>query len=208
MMSQHRNARSDLAASGEFRSANAIPEHRILDAAYELLLAIGLRRMTMADIARRAEVSRATLYRRWPNVRSVVGTLMTREWGALGTAAFEAPRTSARQGLVDGIVHIAGTIRANPMLRRIIELDPDFLLPYLLQRRGASTDQQLAMMELALREGQQDGSVRPGDVTMQARALLLTAWSFVLTGPVVAGELELPALDEQLRDMLDRYLRP
>jgi hypothetical protein len=31
-------------------AANAIPEERILDAAYELLLAIGMKRMNMADI--------------------------------------------------------------------------------------------------------------------------------------------------------------
>ena len=52
-MSQHRNT--------------AIPERQILDAAYELLLAVGMRRMNMADVARRAGVSRATLYRRWAN---------------------------------------------------------------------------------------------------------------------------------------------
>ncbi|GAA2775639.1 helix-turn-helix domain-containing protein [Saccharopolyspora taberi] len=202
MVSQHRND-PDL-----IRAANAIPEHRILDAAYELLLAVGLRRMTMADIARHAEVSRATLYRRWPNVRSVVASLMTREWTELGNAAFRAPADSARERLVDGIVRIAGTVRTHPMLRKIIELDPDFLLPYLLERRGTSTDQQLALIEQALLAGAEDGSIRPGDVAMQAKSLLLTAWSFVLTGPVLVGPDEADGLDEQLRELLDRYLKP
>ena len=40
---------------------NAIPEGRILDAAYDLLLAVGMRRMTMADVARRAEVQHALI---------------------------------------------------------------------------------------------------------------------------------------------------
>ena len=202
MMSQHRNA-PDLA-----RAANAIPEHRILDAAYELLLAVGLRRMTMADIARRAEVSRATLYRRWPNVRSVVATLMTREWAELGNAAFQAPAESARERLVEGIVRIAGTIRTHPMLRKIVELDPDFLLPYLLQRRGTSTDQQLALLEQAVLAGAEDGSIRPGDAAMRAKSLMLTAWSFVLTGPVLVEADEMAGLDQELRELLDRYLAP
>ncbi len=49
----------------------------------------------MADIARHAEVSRATLYRRWPNVQSVVAALMTREWTIAGAAAF-VPGADAR----------------------------------------------------------------------------------------------------------------
>ena len=65
--------------------SNAIRK-QILDAAYELLLAVGMRRMSMADIARRADVSRATLYRRWPNVNAVVGALTTREFAPLDAA--------------------------------------------------------------------------------------------------------------------------
>jgi len=76
--------------------ANAIGEERILDAAYELLLAIGMRRMTMADIARHAEVSRATLYRRWPNVQAVVAALMTREWTTALVSAFQPEPGSSR----------------------------------------------------------------------------------------------------------------
>src|SRR4029450_1121570 len=77
-------------------AANAIPEQRILDAAYELLLAAGMRRMTMADIARHAEVSRATLYRRWPNVQTVVAALMTREWTSAMIGAFQLDTKDAR----------------------------------------------------------------------------------------------------------------
>src|SRR5215471_15767052 len=80
--------------------ANAIGEERILDAAYELLLAIGMRRMTMADIARHAEVSRATLYRRWPNVQAVVAALMTREWTTALVSAFQPDAADGRARLV------------------------------------------------------------------------------------------------------------
>ena len=61
-------------------AGNAIDEQHILDSTYDLLLAVGVRRMTMADIARHSGVSRATLYRRWPNVQSVVAALVTREY--------------------------------------------------------------------------------------------------------------------------------
>ena len=188
-------------------AANAIGEGRILDAAYELLLTVGMGRMTMADIGRRAGVSRATLYRRWPNVRAVTAALVTREWGAIvADAAFTAPAGSARTRLVDGIVDVVGRSREHPLLRAIVRLDPDFLLPYLLHRRGSSTEAQLALVEAAVREGHADGSIRAGDPRWQARALLLTALSFTLTGPIMAAPDDYPRLDEELRILLDSYV--
>lgn len=200
-MSQHRN----MDDSG--RSANAIPEEQILDAAYELLLAVGMRRMSMADIARQAGVSRATLYRRWPNVNAIVGALTTREFAELGAAAVASTRKDTRTTVVDAVVATVRAVRRHPLTRKIIEVDPEFLLPYLLERRGATTTAQLDQLALALRVA--DGSVRRGNRAAQARALWLAAWSFTLTGPVLADDaVSLDRLDRELRAMLDRYLAP
>lgn len=215
MMSQRRNTVAGKSRdTEELKAANAIPEDRILDAAYGLFLAVGMRRMTMADIARHAGVSRATLYRRWRSVREVIAAVMTREWSALGMNMVESGAGSARRRLVTGIVAIVRAIRVHPLLRKIIELDPDFLLPYLLQRRGASTDQQLDLVEHGIREGMADGSIRAGDSALLARSVLLTAWSFALTGPVFVDAADsgtgprIDALDEQLHEILERYLVP
>ncbi|WP_232665418.1 TetR/AcrR family transcriptional regulator [Pseudonocardia sp. TRM90224] len=207
MLSQRRNV-------GELRAANAIPEETILDAAYTLLLSIGMRRMTMADIARQAGVSRATLYRRWGGVREVIGTLITREWAALGATAFPpADVGSARARLVSGAVTMVRALRNHAILRTIVELDPEFLLPYLLHRRGTSTTQQLGVLEAAITAGATDGSIRAGDVGLQARTVLLIATSFVLSAPVLLDPPSTtgPAIDEldqELRSALDRYLAP
>ncbi|WP_329569663.1 TetR/AcrR family transcriptional regulator [Kitasatospora sp. NBC_01266] len=196
------------------RAANAIPEQRILDAAYQLLLTIGMQRITMADIARQAGVSRATLYRRWGGVREVLGALTTRAWMELVEGAFPfGGAAHGRAHAVDGVVRMVGALRVHPLLRKIIELDPDFLTPYLLKRRGTNTNHQLALLEAALRTGIDDGSVRAGDPALLARAVLLTAWSFTLTGPVVMDAPEgtgagLDRLDAELRLLLDRYLSP
>jgi AcrR family transcriptional regulator len=199
----------------EFRAANAIPEQQILDAAYSLLLTIGPQRMTMADLARQAGVSRATLYRRWGSVREVLAALTTRVWLELAEQAFPAEAATApvRARLANGVVRLARGIRVHPLLRTIIELDPEFLTPYLLKRRGTNTNHQLDMLESALRAGIADGSVRDADPALLARAVLLSAWSFTLTGPVLAdapaGEgQEIDRLDEELRRMIDRYLAP
>jgi AcrR family transcriptional regulator len=202
-------------STGELKAGNAIPEEQILDAAYRLLLTIGPQRMTMADLARQAGVSRATLYRRWGSVREVLATLTIRAWTELAEDAFPAAARTriTRAGIVDGVVALARGIRTHPLLRTIIEMDPEFLTPYLLKRRGTNTDHQLALLELALSAGIADGSVRHEDPAVLAQAVLLTTWSFTLTGPVLAGapDGEGPAvdrLDDELRHLLDRYLAP
>lgn len=202
MVSQRRNPRSAR------QSANAVSDDVILDATYHLLLAVGLRRMTMADIARHADVSRATLYRRWQNVREVVAALLTREWSTAIDVTVDATSDAAngRQRLIDVVVRTAHMSRTHPLLRKIIELDPEFLMPYLLHRRGANTDHQLALLEKAVGNGIADGSIRTGDAAELARSVLLVAWSSALTGPVLTDDFD--SLDDHLRDLLERYLTP
>ena len=205
MMSQRRNSTDVLEPP---RAANAIPEEAILDAAYDLLLAVGMRRVTMADIARQADVSRATLYRRWPNVQAVIAALMTREFAQLARGMADSPGADGRAALVAGVVHAVAEVRVHPLLRKIVDVDPEFLLPYLVQRRGTTADNQLALLQAAIGRGTEDGSIRAGDPAMRARAVLLAAWSFVLTGPVLVDKRQYRALDHELAELLDRYLAP
>ncbi len=139
----------------------------------------------------------------------MIAALVTREWSKIAAdsvAATDDPATTARARGVAAIVAVARATRAHPLLRKIIEVDPEFLLTYILRRTGTSTREQLALIEQGLRAGAADGSVGPGDIQMRARAVLLTAMSFVLTGPVLTEDLD--ALDDELAVMLDRYLAP
>src|SRR4029453_15771659 len=189
-------------------AANAIPEQRILDAAYELWLGARMRRMTMADIARHAEVSRATLYRRWPNVQTVVAALMTREGTSAMIGAFQLDTKDARSRLIEGVVGVAAQTRTHPLMRKIIELDPEFLTPYLLERRGSSTVAQLEFVEQCLEAGYADGSIRQGDKKWKGRPIILPAMAAAVTGPVMAKPNSYARLDAELRAMLEGYLRP
>ena len=59
---------------------------RILAAAASCVVDFGADRVTLAEIARRARVSRPTVYRRWPDTRSIVASLLTqRITGVIGT---------------------------------------------------------------------------------------------------------------------------
>jgi AcrR family transcriptional regulator len=191
-------------------------QHRddaVLDAAGECVLAVGVRRTTLTDIARRADISRMTIYRRWPDVRSLIADLMTREWSAVVAAV--APvndEQPVRTQLVGSLVSGVRALRQHPLYRKIIDTDPEVLLPYILERRGSSHDAMLAGIEATLRAGHKDGTIRRNDVVRQARALLLVAQSFALSEPTMTDEheptLSTVAFDDELRLLLDRYLAP
>ena len=54
-----------------------------LDAARDCILDLGWRRTTLTEVARRAGVSRMTIYRSWPDMPQLLGDLMTREWAGI-----------------------------------------------------------------------------------------------------------------------------
>src|SRR3954465_15789861 len=102
----------------------------MLDGGRDCALAVGVRRTTLTDVARRAGVSRMTMYRRWPDMATLMADLMTREWSSLVvTAGGDAAGDTARERIVDGMVRGVRALRGHPMFRRIIELDPEVLLP-------------------------------------------------------------------------------
>ncbi|MEU4533991.1 TetR/AcrR family transcriptional regulator [Streptosporangium sp. NPDC023825] len=185
-------------------NADAERTDRVLDAARETVLAVGVRRTTLTDVARRAGLSRMTIYRRWPDVRTLVADLMTREWVRV------ADRFSTEDPVASAVA-VVRALRGHPLWRKIVEVDPELLLPYLLDRRGASHEAMLTLVEAAIVRGQQGGSVRPGDPARLSRAVLLTAQSFLISGPTMLGPVgldDLDDLDSELTTLLERYLRP
>jgi AcrR family transcriptional regulator len=192
-------------------------DETFLDAAREAILAVGWSRTTLTDIARRAGVSRMTLYRRWPDTRTLLADLMTREWSSVVTraAAEAASRPAGREQVTAAVVGTVRALRADPLVRRIVEVDPEVLLPYLLERRGRSQEHVAAATADLVRAGQQDGSVRPGDPTTMARSLVLAAHGFLLSahtmvdaGDAATRDADVSHLDAELGHLVDRYLAP
>ncbi|NHD17803.1 MULTISPECIES: TetR/AcrR family transcriptional regulator [unclassified Actinopolyspora] len=182
-------------------------EDAILDAARDCVLAVGMRRTTLTEVARRAGVSRPTVYRRWQDVRSLTADLLTRELRAL-LPADSGTSGNARVRGVDRIVSTAAAVREHPLLRKILETDPELLITYTFDRIGTSQREILEVFAAAVREGQRDGSIADGDPEELAAMLLLVTQSAVLSPRIVADQLPAERLDEQLRSLLEGYLRP
>ncbi|MGZ4594882.1 MAG: TetR/AcrR family transcriptional regulator [Actinomycetes bacterium] len=189
---------------------SADPDAALLLAARECILEVGWRRTTLTDVARRAGVSRMTIYRRWADMQTLLADLMTLEWSAVFEDGALDASASSLDRLAGSVAATVTAMRENQLFRTILHFDPELLLPYVLERRGRTQDSILALLESAIVAGQEDGSVRPGDPTLLARSLLLTAHGFAFSvetmtdvpGPSVAQ------FDQELRLLAERYMRP
>src|SRR6478609_7313647 len=140
------------------------PRDAYLDAARDCILDVGWRRTTLTEVARRAGVSRMTIYRTWADMPQLLSDLMTREWGTVVAAALaeEDPDTPTVERLVGDIIGTVQRLRENELFLRIVDLDPELILPYLFSRRGRSQDAILELTVAALREAQAAGEVHAG----------------------------------------------
>src|SRR3954447_8229183 len=186
------------------------PRDAYLDAARDCILDVGWRRTTLTEVARRAGVSRMTIYRTWADMPQLLGDLMTREWAGVVTAQVQAEE--ARPALDRIVAGISGTVRMlriNELFVRIVELDPELILPYLFTRRGRSQDLILALTADAIAEGQKAREIRKGNPVAMARGLLLATHGFVLSvHTMVDEEATEQELDAELATLLTRSLRP
>jgi AcrR family transcriptional regulator len=187
-------------------------EAAALDAAKASLLAVGVRRTTLTEVARRAGMSRMTLYRRWPDLRSLVGDVMTREWSRIVTGAADLAAHDPSHGDLDSLVgHIVATVdafRTNPVYLRIIETDPELLVPYLTERRGATQQMVVNLLTAQLGAAAREGTVRAADPEALALMVLLVVQSFVLSADALGGPGPAGTRAAELRHLLRAYLAP
>src|SRR6478609_5545598 len=183
------------------------PRDTYLDAARDCILDVGWRRTTLTEVARRAGVSRMTIYRTWADMPQLLSDLMTREWGGVVADALaeEDPDTPTVDRLVGDIIGTVRRLRENELFLRIVDLDPELILPYLFSRRGRSQEAILELTVAALGEAQAAGEVREGNPELMARAMLLAAHGFVLSAhTMVDDDVSLEDLDSELRRALTR----
>lgn len=178
----------------------------ILAAARDCVMDVGFKRTTLADVARRAGVSRMTVYRQYGDLPTIVSALLTAELLALfeRVRATIAELPTGRERLVEAAVRTVEALVVHPLYRRVLDVDPELLLPLVVDRFGSTQRAAIDLVAEQVAEGQRDGSVRPVDPRLAATCLQLTTQSFVFSARVV----ERLAVTDELRRLLDSYLRP
>lgn len=188
-------------------------EDQILDAARVCVEAFGVRRTTLTDVARRAGVSRPTVYRRWPDVTALVADLLTRELRRIlleeePSADDDMAGESTRVRLV---LHAAGVARAmlsHPLFARIVDTEPELMATYTFQRLGTSHRATLELLEPVIAEGQEDGSIRAGDPVVLAHLVLVTVQGTVTSRRLFSEVLDHDGLVDELAILINGYLAP
>jgi len=111
---------------GRVDEASDRTSQRILDAALTEAAAVGLQRITVEEVVRRAGVSRMTAYRRYPRRDDLVTALVRRETqrflGAVADAidSVEDPR----DGVAEAFISAVTFAREHPILRRAAHNEP------------------------------------------------------------------------------------
>lgn len=193
-------------ADSEQSPTSDVDKAMILDAARACVEDFGVKRTTLAEVARRAGVSRPTVYRRWPDTRTLLGELLNRELRST-VMPTELTGSHGRAQLVHAVVGGAAAIRANPLFQKIFRTDSDLMLTYIIDRAGRSQVEVLHMFGVWIRNGQADGSIRAGNPDELATMLLLIVQSAVQSAQIFSATLSGVALDAELAHAIDGYLR-
>ncbi|KMO71612.1 TetR family transcriptional regulator [Mycobacterium sp. BK558] len=188
------------------RNSDSSVEHRILDAAAACILAYGVERTTMTEIARRARVSRPTIYRRWPDIRWVIAELLTvRIAGVLEEVPDRGP---GRESMVDRVVAVAEHLRNDEIVQSVIRNAPGLAMVYIAERLGTSQQILIDALADAITAGQGEGSIRSGDPHEMAAMCLLITQSTIQSAQMVEKLLDGRALGVELARALNGYLAP
>ncbi|BBY92466.1 TetR family transcriptional regulator [Mycobacterium gallinarum] len=179
---------------------------RILAAAAECVLAFGVDRVTLAEIARRAGVSRPTVYRRWPDTPSVLAALLTSR--VIGVLDAVPSRQVGRGPLVERIVTVAALLRRDDVVMSVLRSAPDLAMIYIAERLGTSQQVLLDAVAADIKLAQEEGSVRAGDPRQLGAMCLLITQSVIQSGQIVAPILDADALATELAHSLNGYLKP
>ena len=179
---------------------------RILAAAASCVRDFGIERVTLAEIARRAGVSRPTVYRRWPDTRSILASLLTDRivgaWRAAPSCA------AGREALVSRIVEVVRNLRSDELILTVLRSDPELAMVYIADRLGTSQQILIDMVAEELRKAQADNTVRPADPRRLAAVVLLITQSVIQSGRIVHPILDADGLDAELAHALNGYLTP
>ncbi|WP_303165313.1 TetR/AcrR family transcriptional regulator [Corynebacterium sp.] len=209
MSTMGQTGHTDSAVNNDSATRKPSVDDIIIAAARESVMTLGLRKTSIAEIARRAGVSRPTVYRRYADIGEVIREVNNREI----------------LHMLEGLKYVPGNSRARLLLRtqivvqRIIEYDffpnlvktdPDRVLEMLT---GEMSDSEMEIVEKfilpGVMHGQEDGTIRHHDPMTLARNVYRIIQTMVLTWRPHGNETEIgkESVDEVV-DMVDRYLRP
>lgn len=185
------------------------------------VIAYGFRRATMTSVARRAGMSRATLYRRGATLDDLVREALVADFAAAASDALpQVPSNETASEPADGeagvvtrdvIVRAAITTLealSTEFTQALIEHDPELLLPYLVERVGRSQRRILDALSAAIALAQLDGSVRDAPADVLAMGAMQALMPYLVSRRPLEQIAPRQVWLAEAAHLLDGYLAP
>lgn len=180
---------------------------RVLDAAYEQFCRMGIRRSTMEDVAKRAGVSRITVYRRFANKDTLVEHVVRREFRRYFDQFLldiQGAETVAERVEV-GFASSLRAIRNNPLIGGLMDTEPEIVIPSMINDGGRTMTTVSRFVAERLSREQRAGTVAADvDVEIVAEMMVRVSTSFLVTP---SHRIDLDD-DQQVRTIARRFLVP
>lgn len=171
----------------------------ILDAARDVFEEFGARRANVDDVARKAGISRSTLYRRFPNKETLLAAVIDRETNAfldeLDRIAQDLP---LQEAIIECFVHGMAIMREIPVLGRLAKTEPEMISG--IPGRAPALLEHSDRIARTLRRA---GARMPDEELLVVAELMLRLASTFLLDP--GGRLDMND-PEAVRDYAKRYL--
>ena len=183
---------------------------RIASAALDQFAEYGMRRSTIDDVAKRAGVSRVTVFRRFINKERLVQFVIARE---IRRGVHELDRAWESQGsledrLVHGFSFAMRFTRGHPLFGRLLHSEPDVVLPLITVDGGPALALYRSLIAQRLRDEVRAGRAATGDVDSAAEVVARMAMSLLLTPEGVINLDDLESVRSFVRLALLPMLRP
>ena len=181
------------------------PRERVLAATYACVARFGMGKTTVEDVVKESGVSRASIYRLFPGgkdqlLRETVGWEMNHFFARLAEAVYDAPDFARL--LEEGLVFAHRSIQEHEVLRKVLETEPERLLPLITVEQHRVLDFITAFLLPYLEREQRAGRVRPG-VDLQAATEYVARLVLSLIGSPARWDMDDP---EQVRVLVREEL--
>lgn len=199
-----------LLAAGIFGGADEDTDRtvaRILDATLVEAASVGVSRLKIDAVARRAGVNRTTVYRRFGDLDGLLEALTMREGGRMAETVLRAVDGFDKPAdrLVEGFVACMRMAREHPVIARTAALEPDQLIALGLADDAALLRLGSAVVAEQLRQAQTDGHATHLDAEEVGQSIAMLFAACVLMPTTQGIDLR---TDESIRAYAQRTLAP
>lgn len=173
------------------RAADALEEaaddptaRRVLDAARGVFGDQGVRATTMEDVAQRADLGRATVYRKFATKDALVEAVLLDDLRAYLTrleGVMEASGHDLSEQIVEGYVETLRYVREDSLLRVVVDRDGDWGMRYFTLAAGPVLAAARRYLADRLRTARDAGATVEVDVDQVAELLVRLCHSLMLT---------------------------